>query len=225
MAYIATDKRIITTEKGKRCLVYEGFIYHLDRSTTDNLTTWRCEQNKTTKCKGRLRQIGDNMNTIIEHNHAPNHDRAEGRIAKSGMYAQATVTGLPARTVWNTTTATTSAGGIMNVPNITSFSRSMSRKRKINYLPYPIPQTLADINLPSELMNTMRGERFLLHDSGPHDSERIFVFATDDNLVALQSCQYIFADETFKIVSALFEQLWTIHGTAHMYYLVFNYIT
>jgi hypothetical protein len=100
MAYIATDKRIITTEKNKRCLMYEGFIYHLDRSTIDNdSTTWRCKQNKSAKCKIRLRQISDNINTIINHNHASDYSSAEARIAKSLMYAQAAVPGLPARTV------------------------------------------------------------------------------------------------------------------------------
>ncbi len=99
MACIATDKRIITTEKSKRCLMYESFIYHLDRSTIDNSTTWRCEQNKSAKCKTRLRQISDNINTIIDHNHASDYSSAEARIAKSLMYAQAAVPGLPARTV------------------------------------------------------------------------------------------------------------------------------
>lgn len=142
MVYVPTDKLIIATEKGKRCLIYEGYIYYVNRQT-DTTTTWRCEKNKSNKCKGRLCQKGDDYVDVKEHpidtphghNHASDHSRAEGRIAKSSMYAQSTVPGLSARTVWNTIAATTSAGGILNVPNLSSFSRSMSRKRKLDALP------------------------------------------------------------------------------------------
>jgi hypothetical protein len=79
------------------------------------------------------------------HNHAANHARAEGRIVQSSMYEQASTPGLSARTVWNTAAATTTAVDILHIPSISSFSRSMSRKRKINNLPYPTPQQLADI--------------------------------------------------------------------------------
>jgi hypothetical protein len=153
MVYNAATAVFVRSEKGKPCLVYNGYIYLVDRQT-ETSTTWRCEM-KNEHCKGRLRQVDNDfldvklhvLDSPHGHNHAANHARAERRIVQSSMYEQASTPGLSARTVWNTAAATTTAVGILHIPSISSFSRSISRKRKINNLPYPTPQKLADINV------------------------------------------------------------------------------
>lgn len=61
----------------------------------------------------------------------------------------------------------------------------------------------------------MRGEDFLLHDTGFGDSERILVFSTAENLRKLGESELWFADGTFKVSPSLFYQVYTIHGSLH----------
>jgi len=55
----------------------------------------------------------------------------------------------------------------------------------MNIMP-PIPQRRDEIpNLPNNYQITHRGDRFLMHDSGVGDVDRLIVFATDDAIQLL----------------------------------------
>ena len=60
-------------------------------------------------------------------------------------------------------------------------------------------------------MTTVKGEPFILFDSGP-GKDRIIVFTTKANLDILQRTVHIYMDGTFKISPTIFFQLYTIHG-------------
>ena len=45
----------------------------------------------------------------------------------------------------------------------------IQRKQKSDNVPIPNPGTLREINVPEELRRTLRGNVFLIHDSGPDD--------------------------------------------------------
>ena len=87
----------------------------------------------------------------------------------------------------------------------------IQRKRKSDNVPIPNPATLREINVPEELRRTLRGDVFLMHDSGPDDPNKFSVFATQENLKNLLQYREWFADATFKIAPHLFYQIYTIH--------------
>lgn len=215
MTYNPNTPVLSTTQRNCRRLIYEGYSYVIDRNS------WRCDM-RDIKCKGRLRQNGDVYVDTMQypadaayphgHSHASDHERVQGEMAKSFIYQQVTTTTDPARSIVADGVATASAGVVANMPTLKSFSRSISRKRKINDLSYPIPRRLADINIPVELTTTKKGDNFIWHDSGPNDPERIIVFATDANIAALNQCEIIMADGTFKVAPDIFYQLWVVHG-------------
>ena len=63
------DFKISDTNKGKKSLIYDGFIYRIDGNLKCGDISWRCTNKK---CKGRLRTDSamSTMNaTNLEHNH------------------------------------------------------------------------------------------------------------------------------------------------------------
>ena len=61
-----------------------------------------------------------------------------------------------------------------------------------------------DNALPLELSKTLRGNNFLLFDSGSDDKDRKLIFATGKNLETLESNTVWKADGTFKACPVLF---------------------
>ena len=59
------DFKISDTNKGKKSLIYDGFIYRIDGVLKCGDISWRCTNRK---CKGRLRTIQSlaNGSTIVE---------------------------------------------------------------------------------------------------------------------------------------------------------------
>ena len=73
-------------------------------------------------------------------------------------------------------------------------------------------KTVATLVL-TEDQKTLPGDiKFLQHDDGPEDPERILFFACPENLVALSRCDVWLADGTFAICPKMFYQLWVVHG-------------
>ena len=63
------DFKISDTNKGKKSLIYDGFIYKIDGDLKCGDISWRCTKKK---CKGLLRTDSamSTMNAInLEHNH------------------------------------------------------------------------------------------------------------------------------------------------------------
>ena len=63
------DFKISDTNKGKKSLIYDGFIYRIDGVLKCGDISWQCTKKK---CKDRLRTDSamSTMNTInLEHNH------------------------------------------------------------------------------------------------------------------------------------------------------------
>lgn len=81
-----------------------------------------------------------------------------------------------------------------------TFKRNIRRYRQLP------PQADGEI-LPAELRNTLDGQPFLRNDVD------FLLFAADEDLNFLASCEVWFADGTFKVSPAGYSQLYTIHGT------------
>jgi hypothetical protein len=76
----------------------------------------------------------------------------------------------------------------------------------------PEPQNLGEINVPNLLCNTLGGELFLVRDT-EIGNERILLFTTKTNIQHLSQSFFWVMDGTFKIVPAIFYQLYTIHAS------------
>ncbi|KAM7307232.1 uncharacterized protein ISCGN_010868 [Ixodes scapularis] len=101
------------------------------------------------------------------------------------------------------------------MPSVSTMRRTLRKQRRRAIHPYTIPTTKRNLEIPVEFKVTLRGEDFLLHDTGFGDSERILVFSTAENLRKLGESELWFADGTFKVSPSLFYQVYTIHGSLH----------
>ena len=84
------DFKISDTNKGKKRLIYDGFIYRIDSVLKCGDISWRCTNKK---CKGRL--ITDSamstMNAInLEHNHEQDEKKVERQQLRSQVKKKAT---------------------------------------------------------------------------------------------------------------------------------------
>lgn len=101
------------------------------------------------------------------------------------------------------------------MPKANAFGKSMRNQRKGNHP--PAPKTLAE--LPPFAVGdvlTTTGNNFVVYDSAWHHqdpNDRIIIFATKEGLEFLAQCLHWFMDGTLSSGPALFEQMYTVHGT------------
>ena len=71
------------------------------------------------------------------------------------------------------------------LPRLDSLKRTIQRER-VRHLAAPVqPTTLEQLLLPGEYTHTLKGEQFLLYDSGP-EAQRILIFGTQRNVEMLE---------------------------------------
>jgi hypothetical protein len=93
------------------------------------------------------------------------------------------------------------------IPTPLALSKIIRRKRKAEHIPYAVPHTVAEINIPIAMRTTHRGANFLLFDSGPIDNDRFILFGTRENLKHLGDFPHWFIDGPFKVAPELFYQV------------------
>ncbi len=118
-------------------------------------------------------------------------------------------------------TGTVSFECAAKLPNYKTLARSIQRERVLDA---SNPQSIAQLSIPQELQQSLRGETFLAHDSESADDERLLIFTTEENLDALELNTVWHADGTFKCCPSLFYQVYTIHAVINNHTLPFVYI-
>ena len=84
------DVIVSETNKKKKCLIYDGFTFRVDRIHKNNDISWRCTNNKS-KCKARVRTDGESkvvMSAISEHNHDMNERKIESKQLRDRVMAK-----------------------------------------------------------------------------------------------------------------------------------------
>lgn len=96
------------------------------------------------------------------------------------------------------------------LPNVPSLVRTVQRTR-VQHNPQLIePQHREDLVIPPSFTVTKKNKEFLLYNDG--GKKRILIFTTTKNLEFLSTCNVWSADGTFRSVSQIFSQMYSIHG-------------
>ena len=107
--------------------------------------------------------------------------------------------------------AQASAAAAANIHRVENVRRTIRRYRSAVGDPVN-PRYRANIPvIPNEFQTTTTGNRFLLHDSGVGDPDRIIIFATDECLNLLEQSDHWFSDGTFSVSPAIF-----LHHTCYL---------
>ena len=147
-----------------------------------------------------------------EHDHVVNPGLLEAKIVVTQIRQRAANSRDPPRLLVQQAQATLSNEAMAEMPQYNSIQRHVQRKKKINGDPIANPRNIEEIAIPNSLRQTLRGDNFLLYDSGVEDADRFLIFRTQKNLDILAECSNWFADGTFKIAPHLFYQLHTLHA-------------
>uniref|UniRef100_A0A6P7FYN1 Uncharacterized protein LOC114332088 n=1 Tax=Diabrotica virgifera virgifera TaxID=50390 RepID=A0A6P7FYN1_DIAVI len=197
------------SQKGNDLLLKDGQCYRKAHTNADESISWRCV-NPT--CSGRLKVRDNVVNTITEHNHAPNPEKNVATKCVAEIKARAANCVENPRQIVQHCTNGIALEASVYLPTYTASQRTIERVRKRTNQLYPNPATVADINIPVALQTTSRNMNFLLWDSGAEDPNRILMFGTQENLDILQQNRHWFVDGTFKVAPELFVQVFTIHA-------------
>ncbi|PKY26979.1 hypothetical protein RhiirB3_442502, partial [Rhizophagus irregularis] len=85
--------------------------------------------------------------------------------------------------------------------------------KQIRHINYPIePQSLDQLIIPKNMRKILNGSDFLIKDLTVCE-EKVLIFTTTSNIKYLAQLNFWLADRTFKTVSTIFRQLYTIHGS------------
>ena len=95
----------------------------------------------------------------------------------------------------------------MQLPAVETLKRTICKHQKVVNWPIPLLRDRKEIEIPPQYQHTSA----LQHDSGGDDVDRIMMFAAARTLDILSNAKHTYKDSTFKIVSELFFQLYTIH--------------
>ena len=210
----------IDTQRGKRKLLRNNYMYVFQKDLADDMTSWECVQRRGSRkypgtCNARLKlDAGDNfVESVNEHTHPPSKTQCEVSKIKAGIKRRAETTNETTQQVLARELVGVSAAAAVNLPALHHMRRTIRGQRQTNENLPPLPASIAAIPvLPVEYQTTLSGQQFLLYDSGVGDVNRIFVFGSPDGVSLLQRSGNWFCDGTFKVVPEIFYQLYTVHA-------------
>ena len=104
---------------------------------------------------------------------------------------------------WEATTET-----VANLPKNKSIAWTVQRQKFIE----SAPATLKDIAIPIQLTLSIRGDNFLVYDSGTDDADYMLIISTEEKLDVVESNTTWHADGTLKSCPTLFYQVFTTHA-------------
>lgn len=84
------DVLVSETNKKKKCLIYDGLTFRVDRILKNNDISWRCTNNKSI-CNARVRTDGESkvvMSAMSEHNHDMNERKIESKQLRDRVMAK-----------------------------------------------------------------------------------------------------------------------------------------
>ena len=136
---------IVTNQKGGRTLLFEGYVYTVDRQTTDK-TLWRCSQKG--QCKARIHTSGGQVvKRVNEHSHAPSGTNAEIRRATHQIREEALSTrDRPMRLV-DGAIGNLSEDAAANLPSMDALRQRVHHARHVRGQVPANPESLEDQHL------------------------------------------------------------------------------
>ncbi|CAF2675354.1 unnamed protein product [Rotaria sp. Silwood2] len=174
----------LITEKGKPMLLYDSYIYTVERTITTKLI-FRC-QNRDSRCHTNL-----SMNAFLSqptsHSHALQLDRIPAIQLHNEIKARTATTDESTSSILHLALRTyplSAAGAIPKFDTLMLIIQQQRTAETVN----------AGGRLPENLKKTYRGEDFILHQD-----EHLIIFTTKTNLSILKQKKHWFADRTFKV--------------------------
>ena len=176
-----------TTEKGKPCLMENGYTYTKHRVYKDTFQ-WHCVERKT--CRARIHTNGTNvLKKTNEHTHELNSKIFHCNVVKAGIKRKAADTQETTHSIVVSEISKLNEESAVYLPRLDSLKRPICRSRKRAENVPSEPTSLNTLQIPEAYTKTNKGEPFLLYDSGfIAGNSRIIIFGTQCNVESLNTC-------------------------------------
>lgn len=199
---------ILTSQKQKPILAFEGYTFRVDK-TTLAVIYWRC-RNKNCKARVRTNLSYSLLDTILNiHNHPPviAIEKSLSAINTMKSRARSETSTISAIYAEETAKLISNEYAVENLPSLNSIESTLHRIRRSNYP--AIPDNCSNLIIPAHLRKNVLNEDFLLFKSV---DKTIVIFSTAEDLIKLCSFETIYVDGTFSCVPKIYKQLYTFHG-------------
>ena len=159
----------VTTTRGARSLIYEGYKYVINRRGRDDRILWRCAKSRS--CSGGLTSINSEIvsSRANEHSHPPDEAEVTAYKAVDKIKTKTMESIDPVPAIYQQQLAEVSAIQNINqvaakLPTLYSMKSSLYRIRR-NRLPQ-LPKSRDEIHFEGEWTKTYAGEQFLIIEDG-----------------------------------------------------------
>ncbi|XP_068238357.1 uncharacterized protein [Palaemon carinicauda] len=213
---------ITETNKGKKCIIYEGYKFRVDTTLSDGSFSWRCTNGK---CKARVKtdcEIGSIVPVQLQHNHENDERKLERQQLRTAVKRKESddMTARPAKIIRTELCKVTENN--LQSGDLKCLAQSIYRERRKQY---PVlPKNRKEVHQALESMNTTtsKGEEFVLENNP--DTGIVILSCTTNLEFLVTSAEEIFIDGTFKSCPKYFYQLYSIHGLCNGHYIPLVYV-
>lgn len=227
---------IIKSKRGKDMLVYNDFIYNIERNTRKG-TSWRC---RNRDCTGRAYTNLERTTviSILEHDHDANLKELNQIKLNTMLKTLSKESNEDFRNAFSSI--------VHNLGCQNMFKKKMENMRddytkdQNKNLQRKNEKTIMD-EIPMHFRSTLENEKFLFLDTGFEDKDRLIIFTTDNFIRKLENSTCWLGDATFKSTPKEFYQFFIVHGvifnksfplifvlmsskTMHSYLRIFDFI-
>lgn len=158
-----------TTKRGGKMLIYQSYMYHLDKKTGD-MSSWRC---KTRKCPGRvLIKEPEEIVSQKDHNHEINEVEVQTHLNNEKIKKSAKTSSSRSSSIVTVITAATSDDIVCVLPSRKVLMNTVNRVRNREIDDFKPTQQ----DIPPSLHKNPRGELFMRYDSGIDNDNRVVFF-------------------------------------------------
>ena len=207
------DLTFVPSGRGGRKVIFQGFVYTMNRSTA-NGSTWHCTQ-RHSDCKGRIKINAqeNGVQVIKRHSHLPDYGvvKAEKLMAAAKKRVIDEPNLLPAL-VSRETFSTADDDALVALPNENSVKRALQRLRRRGNP--RLPSSLDDLENIPETYQSINGVRWLIQDMA-ENNHRSLMFGRPSAITAMSKSRMWYMDGTFKSRPLLFAQLYVLHYEYH----------
>lgn len=198
------------SERGNRTLIYRGYEFWKKKVLTSGHVVWRCSKYRVCKCKAVIvaNELVVIKNINADHTHEGNSSTAQARRAVGQMKTRVVDNLASPAATRNAVSSNLPDHVLMALPQKSVIARTLRRCRQKHCITTgsSLPSPPTDTNF---IMPLVFGS-FVLFDSGPGD-DRMIIFGCTEMLDGLARSTIWLADGTFKVVPAIFFQLYSIH--------------
>ena len=187
------------TEKGNSKLIHEGYIYVFQKNPANDVTSWDCEKRRRGECKAKIKLdgAGNFLERINNHTHAPSETKCEIAKVRANIKRRATETQDPAQVILGIELGGISEAAAINLPAMHHIRRNMWLQRQADQQ-LPIPANREDVpELPLQYQRSHANEQFLICGSGQGDTDKIFIFGTNQSPQIRFVLRYFFRSKLF----------------------------